>query len=64
MDLMSKYRECPFREVKNGLGKSITRSHDRYYCGQIEDGVCNGYGVMYCANGSAFLRKIALRQTP
>ena len=50
MDLMSKYRECPFREVKNGLGKSITRSHDRYYCGQIEDGVCNGYGVMYCAN--------------
>ena len=55
MDILSQYRNCPFREIKgSGLGKSITRSHDRYYCGQIENGVCNGYGVMYCADGSAF----------
>lgn len=57
MDLMSKYRECPFREVKDGLGKSITPSRNAYYCGEIQDGVCNGIGVMYCADGSAFCGK-------
>lgn len=58
MDLTTKYRECPFREVKTGLGKSMAPDRSAYYCGEILNGVGNGNGIMYCADGSAFCGKL------
>lgn len=60
MDLISMYDSFPFREVKNGNGKCLSPSRDKFYIGRIVNGVCHGNGMYYCSDGSAFFGQMLL----